>query len=127
MTLRPLHHYLIGATLAASAINLPVRLWLRLGGFAATLISAALVAALLITVFWRHEKRLPSKAERRLLIGGYALLLGLLYAGLYVLMSLKDESMGLAGQLIFASHYLCYPLMLWGGFVLAQKMHSTAH
>lgn len=121
MTLRPLHHYLIGATLSAYLINLPVRLWLRFGGFAATLASAALVAAALIWVFYRHEQRLPSRGERWILLSGYALLLGFLYAGLYVLMSLKDESMGLVGQLIFASHYLCYPLVLWAGFKWADK------
>ncbi|MNN96412.1 hypothetical protein D3C81_2153940 [compost metagenome] len=47
-----------------------------------------------------------------MLVGLYALGLGLLYAGLLALMYIKKEP-GLPGQLLFAAHYLAYPLLAW--------------
>lgn len=107
-----LGHYALGAILACPLVNLLVRALLKVGGPFATLLVAALVATGLALVFrWRTGRR-PYPVERRMLVGLYALGLGLLYAGLLALMYLKEEP-GLPGQLLFAAHYLTYPLLAW--------------
>lgn len=107
-----LGHYALGATLACILVNLLARTLLKVGGVFATLLVAGLVALGLALVFrWRNGRR-PYPVERRVLVGLYALDLGLLYAGLLALMYLKEEP-GLPGQLLFAAHYLAYPLLAW--------------
>ncbi|MNM91119.1 hypothetical protein D3C81_1034080 [compost metagenome] len=107
-----LGHYALGGIAACILLNLPVRTLLKVGGPFATLLVAALVAFGLALVFrWRTGRR-PYPVERRVLVGLYALGLGLLYAGLLALMYLKEEP-GLPGQLLFAAHYLAYPLLAW--------------
>ena len=107
-----LGHYALAAILACSLVNLLVRTVLKVGGVFATLLVAALVAFGLALVFrWRTGRR-PYPVERRVLVGIYALGLGLLYAALLALMYLKEEP-GLPGQLLFAAHYLAYPLLAW--------------
>lgn len=107
-----LSHYALGAILACFLVNLLVRTVLKIGGPFATLLVAAVVAFGLAWVFrWRTGRR-PYPVERRALVGLYAFGLGLLYAGLLALMHLK-EGPGLPGQLLFAAHYLAYPLLAW--------------
>ncbi|MNC12555.1 hypothetical protein SAMN05216201_107216 [Pseudomonas linyingensis] len=107
-----LSHYALGTILACFLVNLLVRTVFKVGGPFATLLAAALVAAGLALVFrWRTGRR-PYPVERRVLVALYALGLGLLYAGLLALMYLKEEP-GLPGQLLFAAHYLAYPLLAW--------------
>lgn len=107
-----LGRYALGAIAACFLANLLVRAWLKIGGVFATLLVAAMVAFGLAWVFrWRTGRR-PYPVERRVLVGLYALGLGLLYAGLLALMYLGDEP-GLPGQLLFAAHYLAYPLLAW--------------
>lgn len=107
-----LGHYALGAILACILVNLLARTVLKVGGVFATLLVAAVVAFSLAWVFrWRSGRR-PYPVERRVLVGLYALGLGLLYAGLLALMYLKEEP-GLPGQLLFAAHYLAYPLLAW--------------
>ena len=107
-----LGHYALGAILACILVNLLARTFVKVGGVFATLLVAGLVALGLALVFrWRTGRR-PYPVERRLLVGLYALGLGLLYAGLLALMHIKEEP-GLPGQLLFAVHYLAYPLLAW--------------
>ena len=107
-----LSHYALGAIAACFVANLLVRTLLKVGGVFATLLVAAMVAIGLAWVFrWRTGRR-PYPFERRVLVALYALGLGLLYAGLLALMYLKEEP-GLPGQLLFAAHYLAYPLLAW--------------
>lgn len=107
-----LSRYALGAIAACFLLNLLVRTILKIGGVLATLLVATLVAFGLARAFrWRSGRR-PYPVERRVLVGLYALGLGLLYAGLLALMYLKQEP-GLPGQLLFAAHYLAYPLLAW--------------
>lgn len=107
-----LGYYALGAIAACFLVNLLVRTLLKVGGVVATVLVAAVVAFGLAWVFrWRTGRR-PYPVERRVLVGLYALGLGLLYAGLLALMYLKEEP-GLPGQLLFAVHYLAYPLLAW--------------
>ena len=107
-----LGHYALGAIAACFLVNLLVRSVLKVGGPLATLLAASVVAFGLAGVFrWRTGRR-PYPVERRALVGLYALGLGLLYAGLLALMYLKEEP-GLPGQVLFAAHYLAYPLLAW--------------
>lgn len=116
-----LGHYALGAIGACILVNLLVRSFLKVGGVFATLLVAGLVALGLALVFrWRTGRR-PYPVERRVLVGFYALGLGLLYMGLLALMYFKEEP-GLAGQLLFAAHYLAYPLLAW--FALAPERGS---
>ena len=107
-----LGHYALGTTLACILLNPLLRALIHLPGPLATLLVAALVALGLARVFrWRTGRR-PSPAERRILVGLYALELGLLYIGLLALMALKD-SPSPAALLLFAVHYFAYPLLAW--------------
>lgn len=113
-----LGHFALGGIGACILANLLVRIFLKVGCVFATLLAAGMVALGLALVFrWRSGRR-PYAEERRLLVGLYALGLGLLYMGLLALMYLKDEP-GLAGQLLFAAHYAVYPLLAW--FALAPE------
>lgn len=113
-----LGHYALGAIAACFFVNLLLRAWLKLGGVFATLLAAALVAGGLALAFrWRTGRR-PYPVERRVLVGLYALGLGVLYLGLLALMYLKEEP-GLPGQLLFVAHYAAYPLLAW--FALAPE------
>lgn len=107
----PLYHYAIGAAAAVFALNLMVRVLLKLGGYPATLVVAVLVALGLRGLFQHLEGHRPSHAEAWGLNLLYAGVLGLLYLGLWGLMWLKDEP-GHMGQLIFVLHYLTYPAAL---------------
>lgn len=121
MSTPKLGHYVLGAIVACFLVNLLLRAWLKVGGVFATLLAAALVAGGLALAFrWRTGRR-PYPVERRVLVGLYALGLGLLYMGLLALMYLKEEP-GLPGQLLFAAHYLAYPLLAW--FALAPGHES---
>ncbi len=108
----PLVHFATGATLAAFALNLLLRGLLRLPGIPATLVAASAVAIGTSMLFARHYQRIAEPEERIKLVLLYAAIMGLLYAGLFGLMLLKDEP-GPMGQLLFLLHYLCYPLALW--------------
>lgn len=113
-----LGHYALGGIAACMLVNLLARTFLKVGGPFATLLVAAVVAiGLALTFRWRTGRR-PYPVERRVLVGLYALGLGLLYMGLLALMYLKEEP-GLAGQLLFAAHYFAYPLLAW--FALAPQ------
>lgn len=113
-----LGHYALGGIGACILLNLPVRALLKIGGPFATLLVAGLVALGLALVFrWRCGRR-PYPMERRILVGWYALGLGLLYSGLLVLIELQDAH-GPAALLLFAAHYLAYPLLAW--FALAPE------
>ena len=116
----PLYHYAIGAAAAVFALNLMVRVLLRLGGYPATLLVAVLVALGLRWLFRHIEARAPSTAEAWGLNLLYAGVLGLLYLGLWGLMWLKDEP-GHMGQLIFVLHYLSYPAALALGLHLPGR------
>ncbi|MCQ4347755.1 hypothetical protein NGA35_10100 [Pseudomonas stutzeri] len=107
-----LGRYALGAVAACFLVNLLVRTLLKAGGVLATLLAATAVAFALAWTFRWQTGRRPYPVERRVLVGLYALGLGLLYAGLLALMYLKDEP-GLPGQLLFAAHYLAYPLLAW--------------
>lgn len=113
-----LGHYALGAIAACIVLNLLARTFLKVGGVFATLLVAAVVAFGLALTFRRRTGRRPYPVERRVLVGLYALGLGLLYMGLLALMYLKEEP-GLAGQLLFAAHYFAYPLLAW--FALAPQ------
>lgn len=113
-----LSHYALGATLACVLLNPLLRLFVHLPGPLATLLVAAVVAAGLALSFrWRQARR-PEPAERRVLVGLYALTLGLLYAALLLLMAFKDTPSP-AALLLFAVHYFAYPLLAW--FALAPE------
>lgn len=111
----PLHWYVLGAVAAAFALNVLLRVPLKIGGLPATLIAAVLVALGLRGGFVLLEKRHPVGGERWALLGLYAGALGLIYLIIFGLMWLKDEP-GDMGQLLFFFHYLCYPAAL--GLVL---------
>lgn len=107
-----LGHYALGAIAANILLNLLARLLLKVGGVFATLLVAGLVAAGLALLFrWRCGRR-PYPVERQVLVGLYALGLGLLYLALLALMFYREEP-GLPGLLLFAAHYLAYPLLAW--------------
>ena len=107
-----LGHYALGATLACILVNPLVRVVFKVGGVFATLLAAGAVALGLALVFrWRCGRR-PYPVERRVLVGLYALELGLLYMGLLALMYFREEP-GPVGQLLFAAHYAAYPLLAW--------------
>ena len=116
-----LGHYALGATLACILVNPLVRVVFKVGGVFATLLAAGAVALGLALVFrWRYGRR-PYPVERRVLVGLYALELGLLYMGLLALMYFREEP-GPVGQLLFAAHYAAYPLLAW--FALAPERDS---
>ena len=105
----PVTHLALGGVVAVVLLNLLLRSLVRLGGLLSTLLVAATVAGAMALYFaWRH-RRAPSPGERRRLVWLYGGVLGLLYLGLLALMVLKDQP-GPMGLLIFALHYLCYPL-----------------
>ena len=107
-----LGHYALGTTLACILLNPLLRTLIHVPGPLATLLVAALVAlGLALTFRWRTGRR-PYPAERRVLVGLYALELGLLYIGLLALMAFKD-SPSPAALLLFAIHYFAYPLLAW--------------
>ena len=101
-------HYVLGALAAVILLNLGVRGLLRVGGFTATLLVALLTAGGLRLLFQWRQQRAPNGAEIIRLSMGYALGLGALYLGLYLLMWLQDAP-GHMGQLLFLLHYLIYP------------------
>ncbi|MCG4454199.1 MULTISPECIES: EamA family transporter [unclassified Pseudomonas] len=104
-----MHRYAIGGVIAVILLNLLLRSLVRLGGPLTTLLVAFIVAAAMALCFAWRTRRAPSPGERRRLVGLYGGMLGLLYLGLLALMELKDAP-GAMGLLIFALHYLCYPL-----------------
>lgn len=107
-----LARHALGAMLACILLNLLVRGLLKVGGVSATLLVAMLVAVGMAAAFrWQHGRR-PYPLERRLLVGLYALGLGLLYAGLLLMMHLK-EAPGVPGLVLFGAHYAAYPLLAW--------------
>lgn len=106
-----LYQYVLGAVAAAFLFNLLLRAGLKIGGVAATVLAAVLIAFALRWSFVHLEQRRPSLGERWRLVALYAAALGLIYLGIFGLMLLKDEP-GDMGQLLFALHYLCYPTAL---------------
>jgi hypothetical protein len=107
----PLYGYTLGAVAAAFALNLLLRVPLKIGGLPATLIAATLTAFALRGLFILLEKRHPRGAERWALLALYGGALGFVYLLIFALMWLKDEP-GHMGQLLFFFHYLCYPVAL---------------
>lgn len=102
--------YAIVGVVAAIVLNLLLRSFVKLGGVLATLVIAASVAALMALLFAWQQRRAPTRGERRRLVWLYGGMLALLYAGLLTMMTLQDEPSPM-GVLIFALHYLAYPLM----------------
>ncbi|HSC84701.1 MAG TPA: hypothetical protein VLC30_13890 [Pseudomonas sp.] len=115
-----LHRYALGAILAVFLLNLLVRSLFRLGGIAATLLVAILVALGLRWLFTRLEGQRPDPTQAWILSLLYGAGLGLLYLGLWGLMWLKDEP-GHMGQLIFVLHYLSYPVSLALALLLGRR------
>jgi drug/metabolite transporter (DMT)-like permease len=110
-----LRYYALAGVIAAIALNLLLRSFVRLGGVFTTLLVAATIAAGLALVFHLRQGRAPSNAERwrfTLLYGG---MLGLLYLGLLGMMYLQDTPSPM-GLLLFSLHYLCYPVLAWLAF-----------
>ena len=107
-----MHRYALGGVAAVVLLNFLLRTFVRLGGLPTTLLVAATVAASMALLFAWRNRRAPSPGERRRLLWLYGGVLGLLYLGLLALMALKDEP-GPMGLLIFALHYLSYPLFAW--------------
>ncbi|MDQ7984180.1 ABZJ_00895 family protein [Pseudomonas sp. G34] len=104
-----LRYALIGVV-AAVVLNVLLRSFVKLGGVLATLVIAASIAALMALLFAWQQRRPPTRGERRRLVGLYAGMLAVLYAGLLTLMTLQDEPSPM-GVLIFILHYLSYPLL----------------
>lgn len=104
-----LRYALIGVV-AAVVLNVLLRSFVKLGGVLATLVIAASIAALMAVLFAWQQRRPPTRGERRRLVGLYAGMLAVLYAGLLTLMTLQDEPSPM-GVLIFILHYLSYPLL----------------
>lgn len=105
-----MHRYALGGVIGVILLNLLLRSLVSLPGLLSTLIVATVVAAAMALCFAWRQRRAPSGPERRHLVWLYGGLLGLLYLGLLGLMALKDEP-GPMGLLVFALHYLCYPIL----------------
>lgn len=110
-----LRYYAIGGVIAAVILNLLLRTFVRLGGVFVTLLIAAAIAAGLALLFHWRQGRAPSNGERWRLSALYGGMLGLLYAGLLIMMTLQDTPSPM-GTLLFSLHYLCYPLLAWLAF-----------
>lgn len=107
----PLYGYVLGTVAIAFALNVLLRVPLKIGGLPATLIAATLSAFALRGLFVWLERRPLQIAERWALAALYGAALGALYLLIFGLMWLKDEP-GDMGQLLFFFHYLCYPTAL---------------
>lgn len=102
--------YAVVGVVAAILINLLLRSFVKLGGVLATLVIAASVAALMALLFAWQQRRPPTRGERRRLVGLYGGMQAILYAGLLTMMTLQNEPSPM-GVVIFALHYLSYPLL----------------
>lgn len=102
--------YAVVGVVAAILINLLLRSFIKLGGVLATLVIAASVAALMALLFAWQQRRPPTRGERRRLVWLYGGMLAILYAGLLAMMTLQNEPSPM-GVVIFALHYLSYPLL----------------
>lgn len=102
--------YAVAGVVAAILINLLLRSFVKLGGVLATLVIAASVAALMALLFAWQQRRPPTRGERRRLVWLYGGMLAILYAGLLAMMTLQNEPSPM-GVVIFALHYLSYPLL----------------
>lgn len=102
--------YAIIGVVAAVVLNLLLRSFVKLGGVLATLVIAASVAAIMALLFAWQQRRPPTRGERRRLVWLYGGMLALLYVGLLTMMTLQDEPSPM-GVVIFALHYLSYPLL----------------
>lgn len=101
--------YAVVGVVAAILINLLLRSFVKLGGVLATLVIAASVAALMALLFAWQQRRPPTRGERRRLVWLYGGMLAVLYAGLLAMMTLQNAPSPM-GVVIFALHYLSYPL-----------------
>lgn len=110
-----MRHYALSAIAAVIVLNLLLRTFVRLGGLFTTLLIASAIAIGLLLVFQWREGRAPEKGERWRLTFLYGGGLGLLYAGLLLMMTLQDTPSPM-GVLLFTLHYLCYPLLTWLAF-----------
>lgn len=106
----PMIRYALGGVVAVVLLNTLLRTWMKVGGIVATLLVATCVAAAMALCFAWRTRRAPLKGERRRLVFLYGGTLGLLYLGLLAMMALQDEPSPM-GMLLFAVHYLCYPLL----------------
>ncbi|MCW2291033.1 MULTISPECIES: hypothetical protein [Pseudomonas] len=102
--------YAVIGVVAAVLLNLLLRSFVKLGGVLATLVIAASVAAIMALLFAWQQRRPPTRGERRRLVWLYGGMLALLYAGLLTMMTLQDDPNPM-GVVIFALHYLSYPLL----------------
>lgn len=102
--------YAIIGVVAAVLLNLLLRSFVKLGGVLATLVIAASVAAIMALLFAWQQRRPPTRGERRRLVWLYGGMLALLYVGLLTMMTLQDQPSPM-GVVIFALHYLSYPLL----------------
>ena len=105
----PVARLALAGVAAVIVLNLLLRTFVRLGGLLTTLLIAAAVAAAMALWFAARQHRAPLPSERRHLVWLYGGALALLYLGLLAMMALKDDPSPM-GMLIFALHYLCYPL-----------------
>jgi len=111
----PMIRYALAGVVAVVLLNTLLRTWMKLGGIVATVLVAACVAAAMALCFAWRTGRAPLKGERRRLVFLYGGMLGLLYLGLLAMMALQDQPSP-KGMLLFAVHYLCYPLLAYIGF-----------
>lgn len=118
-----LRYYALAGVIAAIALNLLLRTFVRLGGVFTTLLIAAAIAAGLALVFHWRVGRAPSNAERWRLTLLYGGVLGLLYLGLLGMMYMQDTPSPM-GLLLFSLHYLCYPVLAWLAFSPRHGRHG---
>lgn len=110
-----LRYYALGGVAAAVLLNLLLRTFVRLGGVLTTLLIATAIAAGMALLFHRRQGRAPSNAERWRLSLLYGAMLGALYLGLLLMMTLQDTPSPM-GVFLFSLHYLCYPVLAWLAF-----------
>jgi len=111
----PIRYLALAGILAAFFLNVVARGLLRVGGVPATLLVAALIAALMALWFARRHKRLARTGERWRLTALYGGGLAVLYL-ILVAMAAWRNTPSPAALLIFALSYLCYPLSVWWFF-----------
>lgn len=114
--------YAVGGVALATVLNLLLRSLVKVGGLFATLLIAAATAALIALAFRLIQRRAPSPGERWRIVLAYGGLLGLLYLGLLVMMTLQDTPSPM-GVLLFVVHYLCYPVL--AALLLSERFFAN--
>lgn len=114
--------YAVGGVALATVLNLLLRSLVKVGGLFATLLIAAATAALIALAFRLIQRRAPTPGERWRIVLAYGGLLGLLYLGLLVMMTLQDTPSPM-GVLLFVVHYLCYPVL--AALLLSERIFAN--